>query len=108
MARIYTVLASAVLFFSCQIASAQICRPVAERTGEVGCWIITQQSVGQLTKPETFWYWMLMRPWLRLKQRKLLVVPSSNLLERFGSSQLQTRDGGRLEANVLPRSARFR
>jgi quercetin dioxygenase-like cupin family protein len=56
MTRIYAVLTSAVLFFSCQVASAQICRPVAERTGEVGCWIIAQQSVGQLAKPETFWY----------------------------------------------------
>ena len=56
MARIYLVLASAVLFLHCQEASAQICRPVAERTGEVGCWIIAHQPVGQLTRPETFWH----------------------------------------------------
>jgi hypothetical protein len=31
-------------------------KPVAERTGEVGCWIIANQSVGQLNKPETFWH----------------------------------------------------
>jgi quercetin dioxygenase-like cupin family protein len=34
---------------------AQICKPVAERTRDVGCWIIAHQSVGQLNKPETFW-----------------------------------------------------
>lgn len=56
MARIYLALVSAVLFLTCQEASAQICKPVAERTGEVGCWIIANQSVGQLNKPETFWH----------------------------------------------------
>ena len=56
MARIYLALASVVLFLSFQEASAQVCRPVAERTGEVGCWIIAHQPIGQLTKPETFWH----------------------------------------------------
>src|SRR6202048_637913 len=56
MARIYLALLSAVLFFTCHEASAQICKPVAERTGEVGCWIIAHQPVGQLNKPETFWH----------------------------------------------------
>jgi hypothetical protein len=27
----------------------------AERTGEVGCWIIANQPIGQLTKSQTFW-----------------------------------------------------
>jgi hypothetical protein len=56
MARIYLAVVSSVLFLTCQPAFAQVCKPVAERTGEVGCWIITHQSVGQLTKPETFWH----------------------------------------------------
>jgi quercetin dioxygenase-like cupin family protein len=56
MTRAYLTLACAVLFLTCQEASAQICRPVAERTGEVGCWIIVNQPVGQLTKSETFWH----------------------------------------------------
>jgi quercetin dioxygenase-like cupin family protein len=56
MARIYPVLVNVVLFLCCQQASAQICRPVAERTGEAGCWIIAHQPVGQLTRPETFWH----------------------------------------------------
>ncbi|HXO72078.1 MAG TPA: hypothetical protein VN838_24205 [Bradyrhizobium sp.] len=56
MTRIYPALVSAVLFVFCQQASAQICRPVAERTGEVGCWIIAHQPVGRHTKPETFWH----------------------------------------------------
>jgi quercetin dioxygenase-like cupin family protein len=56
MSRIHLALAGALLLLSCQAASAQICRPVAERTSEVGCWIIASQSVGQLAKPETFWH----------------------------------------------------
>jgi len=32
------------------------CKPISERTGELGCWIITDQSVGQLGKSETFWH----------------------------------------------------
>ena len=56
MGRIYLALAGAVLFLSCQSASAQICRPIAERTGEVGCWIIASQPVGQFVKAETFWH----------------------------------------------------
>jgi hypothetical protein len=56
MGRICLARAGAVLFLACQSASAQICRPVAERTGEVGCWIIASQSVGQFAKAETSWH----------------------------------------------------
>ena len=31
-------------------------RPVAQRTGEVGCWIIVNQPIGQLSKSETYWH----------------------------------------------------
>jgi quercetin dioxygenase-like cupin family protein len=57
MGRIYLALWFAgVLFVSSQEASAQICRPVAERTSELGCWIIAHTPVGQLGKPEVFWH----------------------------------------------------
>lgn len=32
------------------------CKPASERTGEIGCWILADESVGQLTKPEVFWH----------------------------------------------------
>jgi quercetin dioxygenase-like cupin family protein len=33
------------------------CRPISERTGaDPGCWIIANQPVGKLTKPQTFWH----------------------------------------------------
>ena len=38
-------------------ASAQICRPVEQRSGNaVGCWIIAHQPLGQFTQPQTFWH----------------------------------------------------
>jgi hypothetical protein len=46
MRRIVLVLACAgVIFLQRGEAAAQICRPVAERTGELGCWIIAHQPV---------------------------------------------------------------
>ena len=33
-----------------------VCRPVSERTQEVGCWILTNDFVGELTGAETFWH----------------------------------------------------
>ena len=42
-------------------ASAQplpggVCKPVSERTGEVGCWIIAHEPIGQLNTSQTFWH----------------------------------------------------
>jgi len=57
MRCIVLVLACAgALFLQCGEAAAQVCRPVAERTGELGCWIIARQPIGQLTKPQVFWH----------------------------------------------------
>jgi quercetin dioxygenase-like cupin family protein len=44
----------------CNQASAQPvpggCKPVSERTSEVGCWILAHEHVGQLAEPQTFWH----------------------------------------------------
>ncbi len=33
------------------------CKPISERIGsDPGCWIIAKQPVGNLSKPQTFWY----------------------------------------------------
>ena len=32
------------------------CRPIAERMTEVGCWIITDQPIGQLTEEQASWH----------------------------------------------------
>jgi hypothetical protein len=33
-----------------------ICKPVSERTGEVGCWIIAHEPIGQLNQSQMFWH----------------------------------------------------
>jgi quercetin dioxygenase-like cupin family protein len=35
---------------------AQICRPISERTGEVGCWIVIDAGLGQLPPAPIFWH----------------------------------------------------
>jgi quercetin dioxygenase-like cupin family protein len=32
------------------------CKPVSERTEELGCWILADDSVGQLTQAQVFWH----------------------------------------------------
>jgi hypothetical protein len=108
MVRIYLALVSAVLFLTCQEASAQICKPVAERTGEVGCWIIAHQSVGQLNKPETFWH---LDVYAARTEAEAAKIAGSVVVESLGKMWLLTiadkgwRPPG---GNALLRSARFR
>jgi quercetin dioxygenase-like cupin family protein len=40
----------------CSDAFAQICKPVSERTGEIGCWITIDAPLGQLPREPIFWY----------------------------------------------------
>ena len=57
-----TVLAcSAAALFVLKQASAQpvpggSCKPVSERTREVGCWILAHQSIGELKRSQVFWH----------------------------------------------------
>jgi quercetin dioxygenase-like cupin family protein len=37
-------------------AFAQICRPVTERTGELGCWITANAALGELPRQPIFWH----------------------------------------------------
>lgn len=39
-----------------QTAGFGVCKPISERTGDVGCWIIVDNPVGRLDQPEVFWY----------------------------------------------------
>ena len=43
---------------TCSQAFAQfgVCNPVSQRTGEVGCWIMTSEPLGQLSRPAVFWH----------------------------------------------------
>src|SRR5258708_38142010 len=39
-----------------KIAQMGICKPVSQRTEEVGCWIITNKALGQLPRGPIFWH----------------------------------------------------
>ena len=39
-----------------QNITVQNCTPVAQRTGELGCWIMAEEVVGPLTKAQLFWH----------------------------------------------------
>ena len=52
-----TVVAWLVVALSaCDQAFAQICRPVSQRAGEVGCWITLSAPLGKLPPPPIFWH----------------------------------------------------
>ena len=55
--RAWTIVSVAVLTLTAhQRALAQTCKPVKERTGEVGCWIIANTPVGPLPQESIFWH----------------------------------------------------
>jgi quercetin dioxygenase-like cupin family protein len=39
-----------------QLPSFGVCKPVSERTTELGCWILADQPVGQIEQPQIFWH----------------------------------------------------
>ena len=41
---------------ACVEVSAQICKPVSERTGESGCWITAHAELGLLPQQPVFWH----------------------------------------------------
>src|SRR5437867_6934235 len=47
---------SAAALATCTQAFAQICKPVSQRTGELGCWITANAALGQLPQRPIFWH----------------------------------------------------
>ena len=41
---------------SAQTDMGETCKPVSGRTGELGCWIVADQPIGQLTASQAFWH----------------------------------------------------
>jgi len=61
--RLQAVLSCAFLLFSCALMRSQgaqvpgdPCKPVSQRTQEVGCWILADDPVGRLSSPKVYWY----------------------------------------------------
>jgi quercetin dioxygenase-like cupin family protein len=85
--RQLAILAAFMLAFGlCGQVIAQ-CRPVGERTQEIGCWIIKRQPLGKLQSASLFWY--LDRYGSR-EEAQAAKGPKGIVIEAYGSSWLST------------------
>ena len=63
------------------------CKPVSARTQQIGCWILADNPVGQLTKPEVFWHLDTYSTRLDAEADK---GPRGTVVESFGKVWLMT------------------
>jgi quercetin dioxygenase-like cupin family protein len=87
MRRIYLALVFAGLVFVSQEASAQVCRPVAQRNAELGCWIVANSPVGPLAKPEVFWH---LDAYPAKAEAEAAKTPTGTVVESLGKTWLFT------------------
>jgi quercetin dioxygenase-like cupin family protein len=89
-------------------AQVQACRPVAERTGELGCWVIAHQPIGRLAGPQAFWHLDAFPT--RAAAEAAAEAPGGVVVESFGRVWLLTvadagwrsRGGGERVAAIGP------
>src|SRR5215203_3442594 len=87
MSRLSCTLYIGALFATYEDALAQVCRPVAGRTSELGCWIIAAEPVGNLSKPQTCWH---LDTYLTPAAAEVAKTPASTVVEAFGKTWLLT------------------
>jgi len=78
-----------VTFFVSPAAFAQTCKPVSERTSEVGCWITANTVLGQLPKEPIFWH---LYTYSTRKEAELAKGPRGTVVESLGKVWLFTID----------------
>ena len=88
--RLSIALASSVLTLAaCHEAFAQICRPVGERIGELGCWIAANTELGQLPQAPIFWH---LDTFPTRAQAESAKGPRGTVVESLGKMWLLTID----------------
>jgi quercetin dioxygenase-like cupin family protein len=87
-------------------AFAQICRPISERTGEIGCWIMLDAELGQLPRAPVFWH---LDSYPTRAQAESAKGPRGTVVESMGKVWLFTIDvagwrpsGGNRVAEIGP------
>jgi quercetin dioxygenase-like cupin family protein len=90
----------------CDHVFAQICRPVSERTAEVGCWIMVDAVLGQLPRGPVFWH---LDVYPTRAEAEAARGPRGTVVESFGKVWLFTidvagwrRPGGERIAQIGP------
>ena len=63
------------------------CKPASVRTQAIGCWILADNPVGQLTKPQTFWH---LDAYSTRSAAETDKGPRGTVLESFGRVWLMT------------------
>ena len=87
-------------------ACAQICRPVSERTVEVGCWITAHAKLAELPRAPVFWH---LDTYSTIGEAEGAKGPRGTVLESLGQVWLLTIDvagwhpqGGKRVAEIGP------
>jgi hypothetical protein len=87
---------SIIIFFGAAAVAAVPsgpCRPVSDRTSEVGCWVLSEHPIGELTESEVFWHLDAYPTCAAAEAAKSPSERWSSLSERFGCSPLQKKAG---------------
>ena len=74
---------------ACDEVLAQICKPVSQRTGEVGCWITANAALGQLPQQPIFWH---LDAYATRAQAEAAKGPRGTVVESLGKVWLLTID----------------
>jgi quercetin dioxygenase-like cupin family protein len=72
-----------------QAVAAHACTPVSQRTSELGCWILDDQPMGELTKTQIFWHLDVYPTRVAAEADK---GPRSTIVESLGKTWLLTID----------------
>src|SRR5262245_39537344 len=87
-ARVASYGALAALLASVSGAAAQTrCLPMAERTGEIGCWITASTPVGKMRDGQAIWY---IDSYASRAEAEAAKGPSSTVVESLGKIWLFT------------------
>ena len=92
---------------ACEETLAQICRPVSERTGESGCWIIANEALGQLPQQPIYWHLDTYPTRAQAETARERVEPLWSRLGKCGFSRSTWRDGALLMVRASRKSDHF-
>lgn len=68
---------------------AQICKPVSQRTGELGCWVTANANLGQLPQRPVFWH---LDTYATRAEAEAAKSPRGTVVESLGKVWLLTID----------------
>jgi quercetin dioxygenase-like cupin family protein len=84
---------------SAQVQSFGVCKPVAERSGELGCWILVDQPVGQASGAEMYWH---LDAYADSEEARRARGAGGIVVHALGKTWLMTIDGARTPAGRRP------